>query len=406
VKIAPEKFIYEGYDGSFTNWNQLGKWVYDKLLDGRTELPAETITYIRSLTDSITDPKLKAKAIYEYMQRKNRYVSVQIGIGGFRPFTATEVDRLSYGDCKALVNYTQALLKAVNINSYYCVVQAGDLKKSVMPDFASMAQGNHVILCLPFKSDTTWLECTSKEAPFGFLGNFTDDRYVLACTPDGGKLLHTPKYTAGQSTQIRKAAVTLKDNGELEGSMKTTFEGWQFENRPSIPGDITDEIKKAKERYDINNLEIEKLALTPVKSLQPVNNEEMKFTARDYASLSSGRYFFMANLANRHGSAPREVRNRTTDIYINRGYTDIDEITYQLPAGYRMDSNPLLVSINKPFGKFTATATINDKNQIIYKRRLEIIDGTYSKNNYQELVDFFQDVVDADNYKVALIKAN
>lgn len=406
VKFAPEKFIYEGYEGSFTNWNELGKWTYSKLLTGRAALPPETISYIHSLTDSITNPKMKAKAIYEFMQRKNRYVSVQIGIGGYQPFMASDVDKLSYGDCKALVNYTQALLKAVNIDSYYCVVQAGDVKKSLMPDFASMAQGNHIILCLPLKNDTTWLECTSKETPFGYLGNFTDDRWVLACTAEGGKLLHTPKYTAEQSKQVRKAMVTLKEDGELTGNITTTFEGWQYENRPGIPGDVKDEIKNTKERYSINNMEVETLILKPVKNQQPVYNEEIKFTSRDYATLSSGTYFFVANLANRRNSVPREVKNRSTDVYINRGFTDVDEITYQVPAGFRMDSNPLSINIDKPFGKFTATATMNSKNQIVYKRKLEIFDGTYSKNKYQELVDFYQEVVDADSYKVALTKTN
>jgi hypothetical protein len=406
VKIAPKKFNYEGYSGAFTNWNDLGKWIHDKLLAGRTTLPPETMTYVHSLTDSINDPKKKAKAIYEYMQRKTRYISVQIGIGGYQPFTATDVDRVSYGDCKGLVNYTQALLKAVNIPSYYCVVQAGNLKKSLLPDFASMAQGNHIILCLPFKNDTTWLECTNKDIPFGFLGDFTDDRWVLACTAEGGKLLHTPKYTAELSRQVRKASVTLKEDGQLDGSMTTTFEGWQYENRPAVPGDITDEIKNAKKRYEINNLEIETLVLKPMKSINPVNNEEMKFSARDYASLSAGRYFFMANLANRNTTVPREVRNRSTNVYINRGYTDVDEIIYQIPAGYRMDNNPLRLAINKPFGRYTASTIMNDKNQIVYKRKLEIIDGTYPIDNYADLVAFYQQVADADDYKIALIKAN
>ncbi|MFD1255196.1 hypothetical protein ACFQ3S_00175 [Mucilaginibacter terrae] len=361
---------------------------------------------MHSLTDSIKSPKMKAKAIYEYMQRKNRYVSVQIGIGGFQPIYASDVDRVSSGDCKALVNYTQALLKAINIDSYYCVVQAGDFKKSLMPDFASMAQGNHIILCLPFKNDTTWLECTSKDTPFGYLGNFTDDRLVLACTADGGKLLHTPTYTAEQSLQYRKALVTIKPDGELAGNMTTTFKGWQFENRPTFPGEISDEIKKAKERYSINNLEIETLKLNIANNLQPVNNEEMKFTAGDYAAVSSNGFVFMVNMANRHTSVPREVRNRSTDVYINRGYTDVDEITYTVPAGYRLDSNPLQVNISKTFGKFTASATMNGKNQIVYKRKLQMIDGTYHKDKYQELVDFYQQVADADNYKATLVKAN
>ncbi|CAM3658989.1 DUF3857 domain-containing protein [Mucilaginibacter galii] len=406
VKVAPEKFSYEGYTGSFTNWNELGKWVYDKLLTGRTALQPQTTAYMHSLTDTIADPKMKAKAIYEYMQRKSRYISVQIGIGGYQPFMASEVDRVSYGDCKGLVNYTQALLKAVNIPSYYCVVQAGNLKKSLLPDFASMAQGNHIILCLPFKSDTTWLECTSKDIPFGFLGDFTDDRRVLACTADGGKLLHTPKYTTALSKQIRKANVTLKEDGQLDGSMTTTFEGWQYENRPNIPGDNTDEIKNAKKRYAINNLEIETLELKPVKTINPVNNEQMKFGARDYASLSDGRYFFMANLANRYTSVPREVRNRTTNVYINRGYTDVDEVVYLVPVGYKIENIPLRVHIDKPFGRYTASVSMNDKNQIIYKRKLEVIDGTYPADSYAELVNFYQQVADADDYKIALVKAN
>ena len=406
VKIAPEKFSYEGYSGSFTNWTELGKWQHDKLLFGRNALPPETIAYLHSLTDTIANTKLKAKAIYEYMQRKTRYISVQIGIGGYQPFKAADVDRVSYGDCKGLVNYTQALLNAVNIHSYYCVVEAGTLKKSLMPDFASMAQGNHIILCLPLKNDTTWLECTSKDIPFGFLGDFTDDRWVLACTADGGKLMHTPKYSSTLSKQVRKANVTLNNNGQLTGSMNTTFEGWQYENRPNVPADTEDEIKNAKKRYEINNLEIEKLVLKPVKNINPVNNEEMKFTARDYASAAEGRYFFMANLANRNITVPREVRNRTTKVYINRGYTDVDEITYQIPEGYRLDSRILQVSIAKPFGNYNASIVMSGNNQVVYKRKLEMIDGTYPADSYADLVAFYQQVADADDYKIALIKAN
>jgi transglutaminase-like putative cysteine protease len=404
VKLAPEKFNYESVDGTFADWQGTGKWVYDKLLVGRTVLPQSTIAYVRALTDSIKNPKLKAKAIYEYMQHKSRYISIQVGIGGLQPFSATEVDQLSYGDCKGLVNYTQALLKAANIDSYYCIVEAGTDKKSLMPDFASIEQGNHIILCLPFKNDTTWLECTSKTLPFGYLGEFTDDRLVLACTPEGGKLMRTPLYGTADSKQVRKAHLALKPSGVLSGSMTTTFEGWQYENITDTPGELTDEIKSAQKRYAINNLDIEHLSLKPTKNIQPLNREEMQFTARDYASELGGRVYFMVNLANRLTQVPRDVRNRLNDVYINRGYTDIDELVYDIPQGYKLDSNPLAVSLSKPFGKFTAHAFINGEHQLVYQRKLELKEGTYPKEQYAELVEFYQHIADADNYKVALIK--
>jgi hypothetical protein len=55
------------------------------------------------------EPIMKAKLIYDYVQQKSRYVSIQVGIGGWKPMDASDVDRLGYGDCKGLTNYTKAL---------------------------------------------------------------------------------------------------------------------------------------------------------------------------------------------------------------------------------------------------------------------------------------------------------
>ncbi len=406
VKIAPEKFSYEGITGSFTNWNELGKWIYDKLLVNRDQLPDQTVAHINDITRDITDPKEKARKIYEYMQQKTRYVSVQVGIGGYQPFPAADVDKLSYGDCKALVYYMQALLKIAHINSWYCMVEAGNNKTSMYSDFASMDQGNHVILCIPFKNDTTWLECTSQKIPFGFLGDFTDDRNVLACTPEGGKLLHTPKYTAQNNLQSRKAGFVINDKGELSGSMETSFMGTQYDNREGlISKSSMEQTKELNDIYPINNLEIEKFDFKQDKSLQPVTFEHIKLIARDYASVSEGKFYFMVNPVNRTSIGPREVRNRLNAVYINEGYTDVDEISYTLPKGYHLEKIPLNINISKPFGSYTATMALKD-DQLIYKRKIQLVDGNYSKDSYQELVDFYKNVTDADNYSVTLVKNN
>jgi hypothetical protein len=406
VKIAPEKFVYENIPGAFTNWNQLGKWIYDELLHGRDFVLPETAAYIKQLTADISDPKLKAKKIYEYMQQKTRYVSIQVGIGGYQPFSASEVDRTSYGDCKALVNYTHALLKVAGIESWYSVVKSGSRKKSFMPDFASMNQGDHVILCLPFKSDTTWLECTSQKIPFGFLGDFTDDRWVLACTPEGGKLLHTPKYTAEDNTTKRKADFVIDKDGELSGTMVTTFGGTDYDERYAyIDESYTEQVKDIKHTYPINNLDIEKLAFTKANTANALTTENLTLKARDFASLNSDKFYFKVNLANRVSHAPDEVRNRTTDVYINRGFIEQDEISYTLPAGYHPEKNLMNKSVVKPFGKYTVSTHLSGQ-QLVYKRRLQLNDGTYSKDMYQELVDFYQEVADTDGYRMTLVKNN
>jgi transglutaminase-like putative cysteine protease len=403
VKIAPEKFEYNNISGSFTNWKEYGDFVYNKLVKDRQQLPPETVAMIKDLVKDIADPKLKAKKIYEYMQQKTRYVSVQIGIGGWRPFLASDVDQLSYGDCKALVNYTQSLLKAANIESYYVLNIAGSEKVSAIPDFA-INQFNHVILCLPFKNDTTWVDCTSKENPFGYLGDFTDDRLVVACTPDGGILLHTPKYTTLDNKQIRKANFTLSGDGMLTGEMVTRFEGAQYDNRDYLVNEtFTEQVKKLKELYPVENLEITSLQLKQDKSLHPVTTETIKLSARDYVAQNGGRFFFNPNTASRYITPLKNVTNRNNPVYINRGYLDEDEIVYNLPEGYRVATKLLELTIDKPFGKYKASMYITG-NKLVYKRSLQINDGTYLKDIYDDLVDFYQTVYEADNYTLTMEK--
>ncbi|MBL4674973.1 MAG: DUF3857 domain-containing transglutaminase family protein [Mucilaginibacter sp.] len=405
VKVAPIFFSYSGIPGAYNNWNELGHWIYDNLLKGRREIPQTTKEQVKELTADLTDPKQKAKKIYEYMQGKTRYISVQIGIGGFQPYPASEVDRLNYGDCKGLVNYTQALLEAANIPSWYCVVEAGAGKKvSLLNDFATMDQGNHIILCLPFKNDTTYLECTSQKIPFGFLSDFTDDRTVLACTPEGGKLMHTPKYTAAQNLQTRNAQFNIADNGDMSGSMVTIYKGTQYDNPEKLVGEqFTEQVKTLRKMYNhITNLDIEKFNLKQDKLEMPVSIETIKLNAADFASADNGKLYFSLNPLNRSRSI-KDVRNRTNPVYINRGYTDEDEITYTLPKGYHADIEPWNVSLNQPFGKYKASVSVAD-GELIYKRSLEIIDGTYDKDLYAKLVEFYQKIADNDIYTVSLVK--
>lgn len=404
VKIAPEQFSYYGHKGSYSNWQELGKWVYDDLVKTRQTLSPDIIQEMNNLVKGLESDKEKAKKIYEYVQKKTRYISVQIGIGGFQPFEAAEVHRISYGDCKALVNYTQSLLKAVGINSLYCVVYGDSYKKSMDPDFASMDQGNHIILCVPLKSDTTWLECTSQDSPFGYLGSFTDDRVVLACTEEGGKLLKTPALTTAASLLKRKAELNLDKEGNVSGNLHTDFSGSQYDNyRRIISKPTSEQMKLLKEEYDIDNIDFSNLKLVQRKDSNPVTSESLDLTIQKYAPRTNDRVYMVLNAFNKTNSIP-EVRNRTLPVYINRGFTDEDEIMYNLPEGYNIEAKPGDREIKSPFGSYTVSVKVDGK-KLIYNRKFVLNNGTYTADKYESLMRFFSDVSSSDNSKV-IFKTN
>ena len=68
--------------------------MHDKLLRGRDALDVATKQKIQNLVNGVADPVEKAKIVYRFMQEKTRYISVQVGIGGWEPILATEVDKV------------------------------------------------------------------------------------------------------------------------------------------------------------------------------------------------------------------------------------------------------------------------------------------------------------------------
>lgn len=401
VKISPEQFSYYRTKGRYSNWDELGKWIYTDLIKTRQTLDPAVVAQMKSLVNGLRSDKDKAKRIYEYMQQKTRYISVQIGIGGFQPMFASDVDRLGYGDCKALVSYMQSLLAAVDIPSYYCVVYAGRLKQNMDPEFASMDQGNHVILALPLGKDTIWLECTNQNIPFGYLGDFTDDRLVLACTPEGGKLLRTPALPTESNLSKRKAVLQVDQTGNITGDVSTTYSGSQY----GIHEDImrkpaSEQIRMLGEYYDIDNINFNQVSLHQDKSEQPQTTEKLKIHVAAYIPRSQGSAYLLPNAFNRR-STTKAVLNRKLPLYINRGYTDEDEISYQMPKDYAIEYQPKDLELKTAYGSYTSKISKRG-NELLYYRKFVLNNGTFPAKDYAAFADFLNQVSSADRAKVIL----
>ncbi|WP_232226269.1 DUF3857 domain-containing protein [Flavobacterium sp. ACAM 123] len=230
VMMGLELFHLEDVDGSAKSWKEFGQWYSREILTGTTILPEETKAKMRALIGDEMNPIVKAKLIYDYVQQKSRYVSIQVGIGGWKPMDASDVDRLGYGDCKALTNYTKALLEVVGVPSYNTILYGDSYKKDIESDFVSM-QGNHMILAIPNEDNYIWLECTSQDDPFGYQGTFTDDRNVLVIKPEGGEIVRTKLYKDKDNTQSSSGSYFLSKEGDLVGKITIISEGSQYNQK-------------------------------------------------------------------------------------------------------------------------------------------------------------------------------
>lgn len=405
VMLGLEYFNLEGINGNAKNWQEFGQWYSDKILSGTTELPQETINKMKALVEGEQNPMEKARKVYEYVQQKSRYVSIQLGIGGWKPMLAKDVDRLGYGDCKALTNYTKALLNAVDVPSYNTILYGDSkVKKNIETDIVSL-QGNHMILAIPDGNSYVWLECTSQDVPFGYQANFTDDRKVVVIKPDNAEIITTKKYDNKDNTQTIKGSYNINENGNLSGKVAIVSQGAIYGNKYYLGNSSADQHKKYyKEIWsNISNLKINTVTFNDDK--RNINfTENVSITADGYTAVSGGKMFIVANVFNLFADNLMRIRSRKMPFEIQRGFLDLDEINITLPSGYIIESLPAESFFNSNYGQYKMEVIKIDSEHLTYKRSFSLNKGLYQNTEYENYRLFLEQVSRSDNSKIILTK--
>ena len=228
------------------------------------------------------------------MQENTRYVSIQLGLGGWQSYDPEYVYKNGYGDCKALSNYVQRMLEAVGITAYPVLIRAGEYAPDIVPEFSGN-QFNHVILCVPDQKDTIWLECTVNNFPAGYLGQFTEDRYALLISPEGGHLVRTPTSPPEANRQIRKAKVVLDRNGNALVDAEVTTTGYQQDRLVEMEDRLSERDRKKWLERSINakSFELTDYQFEGVqKAERPAYQYRYQVQARNWAAVSGSRFFW------------------------------------------------------------------------------------------------------------------
>mgnify|MGYP001767212297 CR=1 FL=1 len=394
VFLAPRNFEIGGWKGSSDTWASYGRFISD-LNQGRNILPAEITSKVLEIASQYPDTTEVVRRLYSIMQEKTRYVSVQIGIGGWQPIEAIEVEQKSYGDCKALSNYMKSLLDVAGIKSYYAIIRAGEDAPGVLYDFPSN-QFNHAILCVPRGADTIWLECTSQRIPFNYLGSFTDDRYALLITEKGGQLVRTPKYRETENMLMRKAVATIGKNGDGNAHVRTIHSSFFYDRMmPVLMSDLEDQKRILSESIPVPGMTLLNFEVSQPDKTIPAICEEFDISIKGYAPVMSDRIILPLNLMNRTPKLAAPNTERKSEVLLRREQVTIDTVVYKLPAGYSISSTFSPVSIESPFGTYSTSIDITE-DEVIYVRKQTTGYGRFLPSDYGALVEYNNKVATAD----------
>ena len=342
---------------TYPDWQDLGAW-YAFLEKERRQPDAAVKAKSDALVQGKTSDLDKVKALYDYVSRNIRYVSLSFGLGRMQPHAAGEVLANGYGDCKDKNTLLAALLRAQGIESTSVLI---GVQHRLDPDIPSPSQFDHVITRVPVNGQEVWLDSTSGVMPFRMLMPQLRDKQALAISQEGKSgLVRTPAdlpFAASDRTEVN---ATLGDMGSFTGKITAVMRGdrelgFRFTLR-QLPGNHWKELfDNILQRAGVRNPQITNLQVSDPSEADSPLRVSMDVTANNFFDWSARESkvrlpFTDMNLAGEPGV---DEDQKTPEKVIKLGAPgEIDaEVQLKIPDKYSARA-PIGVDVKRDYAEY------------------------------------------------------
>jgi transglutaminase-like putative cysteine protease/Flp pilus assembly protein TadD len=203
------------------SWDEVGA-LYWRLVEEQLAPDDDIRNAARGLAKHGMSDAERVRAVYDFVVSNTRYVGLEFGIHGYKPYKVTQVLARRFGDCKDKAALMIALLREVGVPAELVLVRTrrgGRL--DAQP--ASLAIFDHAIVYVP-KLDR-YLDGTAEFAGLGELPSEDQGVTVLRVGPRGARLTETPVLPSGDNRVDRRWRVAVEPSGDARVDEQLTIRG-------------------------------------------------------------------------------------------------------------------------------------------------------------------------------------
>jgi len=348
---------------TYKNWDEMGRWYWGLVRD--QFVPDDEVRKRASeITKGISDDKAKVRAVYNYVVQQTRYVALEFGIHGFKPYRCSQIFARGFGDCKDKATLIVTMLKELGIDATIVIVRTG-LRGDFESEPASLAPFDHAIAYVP--SMNLYLDGTAEWTGASELPPMDRGALALLINEGNPRLVHLPEPSAAESVTRKRVEATVRADGsaliDLEINATGAFaSSW----RSRYQAKSTQQLRLQEElSSDLPAFEISSVTTNDLNNLDENVTLRARGRAPTFAKKTSEAWSVPMGAREHLVStwAPSSIRRR--DIRINAMTTDEKETAVTLPPGARILSSPKQAAIQSPFGSVTVDVRIEGANVFV-----------------------------------------
>ena len=344
------------------SWEPFFRW-WRKQVEGKTE-PNEAIKKkVAELIQDLPNSRDRIEALFDYVKRTVRYVSIDLGQSGYVPEPATGVFENKYGDCKDKSTLLISMLKEAGIPAYYVMIPTHDVA-NLISDFPRPFQFDHCIVAAETKGGYQFLDPTAEDHRFDYLPDDDQNRGVVIFEDRGAVFSTTPSAEAQENTVFLGQEIEIGSNGFINvnqrystsGSEEATLRSF-FIN--SCPTKAQEGLQKLIGKVSPGAELLNYTHSDPLDFKAPFVLE-MTYGVSDYCVKAADILIFQVpNIKEKCLGADKQERRYPTS-YEPKSYSK-KEAQFNVPEGYEIYHLPKQVEMKNPYFEYRSNYQIEGR---------------------------------------------
>ncbi|MFO0626042.1 MAG: DUF3857 domain-containing protein [Polyangiales bacterium] len=207
---------------TYQTWSEVGAWWWGLVRDQLVADDRLRAT-VRQITAGLTTDRDKVRAVYNWVIANTRYVALEFGIHGYKPYAVPQICTRGFGDCKDKASVIVTMLREAGVDAHMVLIRTRD-QGTVHAEPASLAVFNHAIAYVP--SLDLFLDGTAQNSGMNELPAGDQGASALIVDQRGGaRFVTTPVYTPDRNVSRVEAEVALAADGAATFHVRQTLEG-------------------------------------------------------------------------------------------------------------------------------------------------------------------------------------
>ena len=376
---------------TYASWDQIATW-YWSLVKDQLVIDAEIERVVAGLVAGEPDKRRRVARILDYVLKNTRYVGLEFGIHGYKPYRTTLCLKRRFGDCKDKASLIKVMLNAAGIDANLVLVRTRN-NGAIDTSPASLQIFDHAIAYVPefdlFLDGTAEYSGTN-ELPWG------DQGVSVLIVKDGGghEFRTTPIAPASANALLSTLEVDLTGPASrIDASTTITGSFAAGYRRTYGTPEKREELLAAEVSRNFVGAHLAHHQFSELGDLEMPVRIAYRAEGGHVATREGGTLRFLPTL--REGNLSRRLTpwpERRQPLDLGHPFTTQETFSIRLPPGAVLKGAPGDTSIKSPFGAFTLQVEAREGGPVEVRATLQIDAHRVEAADYAALRAWLGDV--------------